>query len=370
MSETRQLLEFVQNTNTLRVDLEACSIDNVRILGLESANGRSYAREGVGKAIGLYEGRQVNTDHPAKHGDPVPLARRLGWLEGVRQEEDGGLRGKLQLLKAHPLTPLILEAAQRRPQLMGLSHNALGKTRREGAKEIVESIDAVHSVDLVADPATVSGLHEGKITPMKVTVKQLMESLKSKRPGYVRALKEMAEAGLMSPDATMDAPSDDSAGSDSSDHEEALKSGFKAAIHAIIDDDSLDMAEQMKKIKEILKARDKLLNSAAATDDAPAEPMPATESLRFENKALKLCGQHGVKFTPLLEKAVRSCRSEQEVVELVESVREEQRVASAHNGARSAAPSRQGDTKQTSLQESEKVPEDPKARSRWLTQQR
>ena len=369
MSERVTLLEFVKNTNALHVDEDAASIDNVRILGLESANSRSYDRNAVRDAIGLYEGKQVNTDHPARQGEPVSISRRLGWLENVHQEQDGGLRGKLQLLKNHPLTALILEAARRRPQLMGLSHNAVGKTRREGVKEIVESIDAVHSVDLVADPASVAGLHEGRTATVKTTVKQLMESLKTKRPGYARALREMAEAGLMSPDASMDAPADEpAAGGETADHEEALKAGFKAAIHAIIDDDSLDMAEQMSKIKEILKARDKLLGKKEDTADTAALPeMPTvTESLKMENFALKNCAKIGVKFTPLLERAVKTCRSEKEVTTLVESVKEEQRLAGAYHGARSNGPGGVPPAN-TPLQE-QKYPENGTAqeKARWL----
>lgn len=268
-AQPANLLEYVQQTGPFEVDEDNAVIKGVRILGLESANNRRYLREGVTAAIPLYEGKATNVDHPTKPNESTTVARRNGWLENVRQESDGGLRGDWHLLKSHPLTPTILEAARVRPQLMGLSHNASGRTRREGGREIVEAIDAVNSVDLVADPATVTGLHEGKI--VTTTVKQLIESYKTKRPGYSRALREMAEAGLLSPDQKQEAPEgmegEDMPPADvpaevvdTVDHEQAILDAAKACI----DDTSLPAAEKIAKIKKLLQMLD-----MAETDEGP-----------------------------------------------------------------------------------------------------
>src|SRR5262249_25432939 len=140
----------------------------------------------------LYEGKQVNCDHPAKGETSVSAYRRFGWLERVRQEADGGLRGNLAFLRSHPLAGVVCEAAERNPALFGLSHNAQGRTGREGGKVIVEAIESVTSVDLVADPATVRGLHEsvsrGRRPAMRLS--RLIHELKRRRHPAGRMLEQ------------------------------------------------------------------------------------------------------------------------------------------------------------------------------------
>lgn len=367
---TVQLLEFVQNTHTLEVDAEKGVIRGVRILGLQSANQRDYLREAVTKAIPMYEGRQVNLNHGARANEPVSVERRIAWLENVKQEADGGLRGDLQYLKTHPWAPVLVEAAQRRPQLLGLSHNASGRTRREGGREIVESIEAVHSVDLVADPATVSGLNEGK--QMKRTVKQLIESLKASRPGYSRALKEMAEAGIMSPDASMDEPAPMGPDvTEPADHETALKQGFRGAIMAVLDDDSLDMKGKLAKIKEIMQAEEKLLGGSDKGTDTPpppdSGPADASESrrLKLENTGLTQLMEAGVTLTPVVKMGLKGCHTEADIKALVEAAKSAAPTTAAGSKARSSAPGQTGKGGTKSITE-QKIPEEPKALASWL----
>jgi phenylpyruvate tautomerase PptA (4-oxalocrotonate tautomerase family) len=77
----------------------------------------------------------------------------------VRLEADG-VYADLHYLTRHPLAEMIAEAAERMPEALGLSHNAEGRTTRQGDAEIVEEITRVVSVDLVSDPATTLGLFE------------------------------------------------------------------------------------------------------------------------------------------------------------------------------------------------------------------
>lgn len=378
MSATVRLLEFVQQTGPFEVDAENAVIKGVRILGLESANGRTYAREGVAKAIPLYEGVGTNVDHPSRPNEAVPVARRNGWLEEVKQEADGGTRGNWHLLKAHPLTPLIIEVAQRRPQLLGLSHNVSGKTRRDSSgREIVESIEAVYSVDVVVDPATTNGLHEGKT--VKYTLRSLAESLKSSRPGYARALKEMADSGLMSPDAPMGDPEPEpDEGGETADHEAALKAGFRAAVIACLDDDSMDLKAKLAKLKEILTTEEKMLGGGKGgkggkgddTSDNPDKDMDSEKTraaeesrrLKLENTGLRLLAEGGVRITKLITRALAGCSTEAEVKELVESVK----AAPPPVGGKSAAPWQQSPGAGGKQLTEGQAPEEQKALAAWL----
>jgi len=155
------LLERAMNVGSLRVDRGAGIIYSVKIIGPSSRNNRRYLPAALAKAKPLYEGRAVHVDHPSLRSanEVRPIASRIGWLQSVR-ESNGGLAGDLHILKSHELAPMIFEAAERRPQLFGLSHNAEGRTKREGNTTVVEEVTDVRSVDLVTDPATTSGLFE------------------------------------------------------------------------------------------------------------------------------------------------------------------------------------------------------------------
>ena len=50
--------------------------------------------------------------------------------------------------------------AEHAPQNVGLSHNVLARTSRDGDSTVVEAITKVQSIDLVADPASTAGLFE------------------------------------------------------------------------------------------------------------------------------------------------------------------------------------------------------------------
>lgn len=259
-----ELLEFVQAQAAMRVDRERGIIHDVKVLGNESANGRYYPPATIEQAVKLYDGKVINVDHPARPGESTPAARRFGWLEGLYVKAGELWARELHYLKSHPMAPLVTEAAERNPRLFGLSHNASGRGRQEGGREVIEAIESVNSVDVVGDPASVGGLNESRNTPMKRTLKDLKEALKSTRKGFVRALQEMEDAGLVGPDAKMDEPTGggygpDDAPAEALDHETALKQGFRGAVMAVLDDDGMDMKGKLAKVKEILAAEEKLL---------------------------------------------------------------------------------------------------------------
>jgi len=159
------LTELVHSPS-LRIDRQAGLIRGVKVLGYESANGRSYQRQAVSRARPLYEGIRVNIDHvPAGRGDADrKLADRFGRLVNVRETESG-LFADLDYLRSHPLAELMAEAAERMPEALGLSHNAEGRVRTgDDGRQVVEEIVRVKSVDLVSDPATTRTLFESHAT--------------------------------------------------------------------------------------------------------------------------------------------------------------------------------------------------------------
>ena len=144
-----------------KVDRAACIIRGVCIISkLSTDNGRVYAPSALKAAIPMYEGCRVGINHPPLDGSDTDVRSIIGWLQGVRQTPTGGLQGDLHLLATHPMTPAVLEAAERRPSLFAMSHHVSGETRREGGKTVVEKITAVRGVDLVADPASTRSLFE------------------------------------------------------------------------------------------------------------------------------------------------------------------------------------------------------------------
>lgn len=270
------LTETVHSAKPLKVDREGRFIEGVKVIGLKSANGRSYDANGLRAAIGMYEGRQVNVDHPAKPGDPRSARDRFGWLEGIHAEPDGLYAKKLHYLKSHPMAEAVCEAAERNPALFGLSHNARGRERRGSDGPVVESILSVLSVDVVADAATTSSLRESKGHPA-MTIKLLKEwraELPDGEPRKVLALLE--DAGLGAMPMAMDMPA-----SGSSDDQ--IKAAFRAAVTAAFDDEKLDSKATLSRIKDVLKAYDKLKGAGdtkPAGDGAGGPPTPPTEESR------------------------------------------------------------------------------------------
>jgi len=200
----------------------------------------------------------------------------------------------------------------------------------------------------------------------------LIESLATKRPAYVKALREMAEAGIMSPDTAMDAPADAPAGE--ADHETALKQGFRAAVMAIMDDDGLDTAAKLKKMRDVLRAEEKLIGG---DKEEPArkeggEDMAAAEEskkLKLEVAGLRLLLEAGLKPTKVLGRALSACTTEAEMKELIE---EHKAAPGGSQKPRSAAPPARVGADGKPIQEQRTAPDagqapsDTAALGRWL----
>lgn len=161
---------FDSRGQALRSDPDLGVLRGVKLLGLRSRNGRRYAESALRQAIGLYEGSKVNVNHPARDPlGPRDYRDRLGVVRNARLEAGNGLFGDLHYNPKHPLAEQLAWDAEHAPQNVGLSHNVLARTRRDGEDTVVEAITRVQSVDLVADPATTSGLFESHQIPTDET---------------------------------------------------------------------------------------------------------------------------------------------------------------------------------------------------------
>jgi hypothetical protein len=195
MSELLQ--EYVDSGNQpLRVDRTAGVIRGVKLLGLRSKNGRRYRENALSEAAALYEGAKVNINHPKGHPlSPRDYQDRLGVISGVEFRPQQGLFGDLHFNPKHALSEQLMWDAENASQNVGLSHNVLARTAREGDETVVEAITKVQSIDLVADPATTRGLFEQEATAV-VWDRLTLEELELHRPDLLTELRAAHSAQL------------------------------------------------------------------------------------------------------------------------------------------------------------------------------
>ena len=193
---TAELLEYTAtSTIGVRHDPATSTIRGVKVLGLESRNGRSYTPAAARSAISLYENARVNVNHGKAGSGPRDYQDRIGTLINVRFVEGRGLFADLRYNPKHPMAEQLVWDAENSPGSVGLSHNASGRTRQERGRTIVEQITAVHSVDLVSDPATTSGLFESVGHPSRAPDNRtFLERLRNKPSA--ESVAEFAEAVL------------------------------------------------------------------------------------------------------------------------------------------------------------------------------
>lgn len=147
-----------------RIDTDAGVIYGVKVLGPKSRNGRIYEDAAIRRAVPMYEGVTVNLNHQRIESGSrsVPdrqIQDRWGVLRNARYA-DGSVFADLHYLKNHPMTPQLIEAAERFPDTFGLSHDAAGDEQVvDGERRVIELFE-IRSVDVVAEPATNNGLFE------------------------------------------------------------------------------------------------------------------------------------------------------------------------------------------------------------------
>ncbi len=157
------VLEFFDFSSPQRkIDKENGVVSGVKILGVKSRNNRVYPLETLRDAAPLYENAKVNVNHP--DGSPNESRKyqdRVGSIKNVTLHETG-LYGDFHFNPKHPLAEQMLWDAEKAPENFGFSHNVEAVVRLENGAQVVDKIVRVRSVDLVADPATTSGLFESQ----------------------------------------------------------------------------------------------------------------------------------------------------------------------------------------------------------------
>lgn len=187
------------------VNREAGIIENVKLVGLAAPKkNRRYLPQALKEAAPLYEGAKVNIDHQADPSKDRGLGDRIGRLEGVYFKENDGLYAeRFRFNPKHPLAESLVWWAENDPAGIGFSHHVMGVKSWVGGDQVIEQIQEVKSVDLVANPATTKGLfeseHEPEGTEEMDLSKLTFEDLKKSRPDLVEMLEsEKAEAGKVS----------------------------------------------------------------------------------------------------------------------------------------------------------------------------
>jgi hypothetical protein len=191
----------------VHVDRAAGVIRGVKILGLQSRNGRTYLPDALVGATSLYESAKVNVNHPkGSPNAPRDYQDRIGAIRNVAARPGEGLFADFHFNPKHALAEQLMWDAEHSPENVGFSHNVEARTSRNGDQVVVEAILRVQSVDLVADPATTRGLFESAVDAAatgacpaaaagQIPLAELTaEQLRQQRPDLVEALSQDAAA--------------------------------------------------------------------------------------------------------------------------------------------------------------------------------
>ena len=326
-----------------RVDADSGILHGVKILGLESRNtGRTigldpgrfgealdqryrYSLDALREAAKLYEGQVVRVDHPeferdadgqrrASDSDRLALDT-FGELRRIRVTESG-LFGDLHAIRSHPAFAFVFEIAERFPDKLALSHDAGGVPELIDGRIVITKISEVRGVDIIGEkPGTTNGLFESQEPDMiQTTIRKIVEKLGRKRVGRdpfgAMLLEQMDELGAPVAEIPVQVEPEANA-------QDQIKDAFRKMVMAAFDDDSLDSAATIKKIREILKAQEKL---------GSAEPAPAIEQEDEDEEEngtnTTETGRHGRRqreSVSAMEERLGSLERHQAVRELVES---------------------------------------------------
>ena len=181
-----------------KFDKETMVLHNVAVLGPVSTNGRRYSVETQRDAIPLFEGIKAYLNHPQTRdmGEPRNVQDLIGEHKNVRVVGDRTI-SDLHLINNQTVREHVLPIVESKPHLAGNSIVARGKmVKADDGIMDVEKILAVRSVDLVAEPATTSGIFaegkEYKETDMEWQAITL-ETLREKRADLVEVILASAK---------------------------------------------------------------------------------------------------------------------------------------------------------------------------------
>ena len=245
-------------------------VREVLLCGATSANRRRYRREAfAGDRVKRYEGRPVFLDHGDARG-PRKYADKIATVENVRVRSDGMPVGDIAINPKHPLAEAVLWDAEHKPRSCGMSHvaNCETVTSPDGWEEITEVVEVV-SVDLVTDPATTKGFHEGK-SVNRISLNQFAERFGPKWGAHrwAAVTKLCEELGDMVDAPVMDEPPPDAGEGD-------LKAALMAALDPFMHEafDSGDSDKLCAACRDFVKMHAKHTGQKTAdkSDDEPAD---------------------------------------------------------------------------------------------------
>jgi hypothetical protein len=162
--------------------VEETVVKNVCLCGAKSKNGRTYPPKAFGDGS-VYEGRPVFVDH--KYNGPQDRSVRdfAGHIKSVVMK-GGKPYGDIHT-NGTEAGKVMLEVSKNNPRDVGMSHTASCTQSGRGNQRVVESVNEVISVDLVAFPATTKSLSEqtnpSESDMSEVTVDLLKEQLSDQR---------------------------------------------------------------------------------------------------------------------------------------------------------------------------------------------
>lgn len=187
---TDMLQEYCDSRGaSIRVDAQAGVIHGVKLLGLESRNGRTYLPEALAKAAPLYEDAKVNVNHPKGNpSGPRDYQDRIGTIRAIVMRPGEGLFGDFHFNPKHALAEQLIWDAEHATENVGFSHNVEALTSRRGDRVVVEAITRVQSVDLVADPATTRGLFESAAQSTSAVKPLSLDDLKRDYPDLFESI--------------------------------------------------------------------------------------------------------------------------------------------------------------------------------------
>ena len=179
--------------------------------GPDKQSGMEYPHDVLRAAGPLYDGARVFALQQGQHAAPDnPYGKSVrdlvGWISDVKPNT-AGLEGHLNILKsAKWLRDMILDSFTRgKPDLVGLSHDVMGKVTAANGKKTVEKIVKVDSVDIVYEP--IAG---GKITRMAAAAKagqkegnmleKLLAALKANKPEVYKTIEAKVNDGTITDD--------------------------------------------------------------------------------------------------------------------------------------------------------------------------
>lgn len=200
-ASTQVIVEAIDLSEAV-IDVEAQTVRQRIIRAGRSANGRIYEPDVLRQAAPLFEGIKTFADHPlTERSERAERSVRhiTGWLEQVTYTEDGlyALRHFTRNQAGQDAWALVRDIVEGRApaSLLGGSINAVGRARKlDNGDWLIESIEAVHSVDDVTTPAA-----GGQFLPLVASAgdsltDQLLQAMSydeyiAARPDYVERLK-------------------------------------------------------------------------------------------------------------------------------------------------------------------------------------